>query len=76
VSTGRPPHRWLLERRVERAKAMLAAEPARPVTEVVLACGFATSAHFATVFRKVTGHTASAWRGSAAIPRGRAERPR
>lgn len=61
VSTGRPPHRWLLERRVEHAKALLAAGPARPVTEVALACGFASSAHFATVFRKATGLTPSAW---------------
>ncbi len=74
VSTGRPPHRWLLERRVERAKEMLAAEPARPVTGVALACGFTSSAHFATVFRKVTGHAPSAWRDSAAVLRGRAGR--
>lgn len=71
VSTGRPPHRWLLERRVERAKVMLATEPARPVTEVALACGFTSSAHFATVFRKVTGQTPSAWRASVAILHGR-----
>lgn len=66
ASTGRPPHRWLLERRVERAKALLAAGPARPVTEVALACGFASSAHFATVFRKIAGQTPSAWRDSVA----------
>lgn len=62
VSTGRPPHRWLLDRRVERAKAMLGADPARPVTEVALACGFTSSAHFATVFRRATGKAPSAWR--------------
>jgi AraC family transcriptional regulator len=71
ASTGRPPHRWLLERRVERAKELLAAEPARPVTEVALACGFTSSAHFATVFRKATGQTPSTWRASVAILHGR-----
>jgi AraC family transcriptional regulator len=73
VSTGRPPHRWLLERRVERAKSLLAAGPARSVTEVALACGFTSSAHFATAFRKATGQRPSAWRGSGAPPGSRAE---
>lgn len=64
VSTGRPPHRWLLERRVERAKALLSAGGgvAPSVTEVAMACGFTSSAHFATMFRKTTGQTPSAWR--------------
>ncbi len=66
VSTGRPPHQWLLDRRVERAKGLLAADPARPVTEVALACGFTSSAHFATVFRRATGKTPSAWRHAGA----------
>jgi transcriptional regulator GlxA family with amidase domain len=68
VSTGRPPHRWLLERRVERAKALLAAATggAPSVTEVAMACGFSSSAHFATMFRRATGKTPTAWRGSAA----------
>ena len=65
VSTGRPPHRWLLDRRVERAKALLEAEPSRRVTEVALACGFTSSAHFATVFRRAMGKAPSAWRHDA-----------
>ena len=65
ISAGRPPHRWLLERRVERAKALLAGDPGRPVTEVALACGFASSAHFSTVFRRATGKSPSAWRDDA-----------
>ncbi len=78
ASTGRPPHRWLLERRVEHAKELLEVRPARPVTEVALACGFTSSAHFATVFRRATGQTPSAWRDAVAPPVGRAgwARPR
>ncbi len=72
ASTGRPPHRWLQERRVERAKELLEVTPARSVTEVALACGFTSSAHFATVFRKATGQTPSAWRASATVPGSRA----
>jgi AraC family transcriptional regulator len=60
-STGLPPHRWQIERRVERAKAMLT-DPAVPVTDVALACGFGTPSHFATMFRRATGCTPSAWR--------------
>lgn len=68
VSTGRPPHRWLLERRVERAKALLAAGAGAPsVTQVAMACGFTSSAHFATMFRRATGQTPSAWRQAAGM---------
>ena len=60
-STGLPPHRWQIERRVERAKAMLTS-PAVTITDVALACGFGTPSHFATMFRRATGCTPSAWR--------------
>jgi AraC-like DNA-binding protein len=36
--------------------------PGAPVTEVAMACGSASSAHFATIFRKATGRTPSARR--------------
>ncbi|MFC5422867.1 helix-turn-helix domain-containing protein [Bosea eneae] len=61
ISTGLPPRRWLALRRVERAKALLL-DPGMSVTEVALACGFASSAHFATIFRKHVGVSPSAWR--------------
>ena len=60
-SMGLPPHRWQIERRVERAKAMLT-DPAGTITDVALACGFGTPSHFATMFRQATGCTPSAWR--------------
>jgi AraC family transcriptional regulator len=60
-STGLPPHRWQIERRVERAKAMLA-DPAATITDVALACGFGTPSHFATMFRRATGCAPSRWR--------------
>ena len=61
-STGEPPHRWLLRRRVERAQSLLADAGGGGMTEIALACGFATPSHFATVFRRLTGTTPSAWR--------------
>lgn len=53
-STGLAPHRFQMQRRVERAKMMLA-DHKRSVTDVALACGFAGSSNFASTFRKLTG---------------------
>ena len=59
--TGEPPHRWLMRRRVERACEMLA-DPMCSITEVAHACGFASSQHLATAFRKRLGMTPSQFR--------------
>jgi AraC family transcriptional regulator len=58
---GEPPHRWLMLRRIERACQMLA-ETRLSITEIALACGFASSQHFATTFRKHKGATPSDYR--------------
>jgi AraC family transcriptional regulator len=60
-STGQPPHRWLMERRLERAEGLL--EFSRvPLGEIATSCGFASPSHFARVFRQATGTTPGAWR--------------
>jgi len=51
---GVPPHRYLLGRRVARAKELLA-QTDLPVTEIALELGFASSQHFARVFRRLEG---------------------
>lgn len=51
---GDSPARWLLRQRIARARAMLAA-PGSTVAAVARACGFASPAHFAAVFRAQTG---------------------
>jgi AraC-like DNA-binding protein len=61
LAFGEPPHRHLVRRRIERAKIMLA-DPRLSVTEIALAVGFGSSAHFATAFRKLTGATPSSYR--------------
>ncbi|MFC5422864.1 helix-turn-helix transcriptional regulator [Bosea eneae] len=61
VSMGEPPHHWLVRRRIDRARGMLV-DPRFTVTEVALACGFSSSANFATTFRKHVGASPSAWR--------------
>jgi AraC family transcriptional regulator len=61
AATGRPPHRYLLERRVERAKQLLA-DPAQEIVQVALAAGFASQEHMTTVFRRLTGTTPARYR--------------
>ena len=54
ASTGVPPHHYVMELRVERAKELLIGG-FLSVTEIAHACGFASSQHMATVFRRMTG---------------------
>ena len=62
-STGHPPHRYLLNRRVARAKSLMA-DPGLSLTEIALGSGFGSSSQFATAFRRITGTTPSAHRRS------------
>jgi AraC-like DNA-binding protein len=60
-STGLPPHTWLVQARVEAAKAMLRKADASIVT-IAKACGFADQSHFARVFARHIGLSPGAWR--------------
>lgn len=60
-ATGVSPCRYLLERRIERAKELLAG-PAPTIAEIASACGFATQTGFTSAFRRVTGTTPGRWR--------------
>lgn len=53
-STGLSPHRYLLERRINRAKEMMK-DPRRTLTEIALDCGFSSSSQFSVVFKRITG---------------------
>lgn len=59
-STGLPPHRWQMARRVQEAKRLLRDQRLSP-TEAALAAGFADQAHFTRVFRRFEGTTPGAW---------------
>lgn len=63
-STGETPHRYVITRRIEKAKTLLCCRK-QSVTEIGLAVGFSHSQHFATRFRKHTGLTPSDYRVSA-----------
>ncbi len=60
-ATGRPPHRYLLEQRVERAKVLLA-DPSQIITQIALDVGFSSQSHLTSVFRRLTGLTPNAYR--------------
>jgi AraC-like DNA-binding protein len=62
-STGHPPHRYLLGRRVAHAKSLIG-QSSLTLTEVALACGFASSSQFATAFHRISGTTPSGYRRS------------
>jgi len=49
--TGQSPHDYLVRRRVECSKEMLK-ESKKSITDIAMDMGFASSAHFASVFRR------------------------
>ncbi|QWT21244.1 AraC family transcriptional regulator [Bacillus sp. NP157] len=55
-STGMPVHQYVLRRRIECARAMIASTR-MPISEVALAVGFAHQSHMATTMRRILGHT-------------------
>jgi AraC family transcriptional regulator len=62
-STGLPPHRYILRKRVEHAKVLLA-DDTLSIADVALRCGFGDQSAFANAFRKLTLQTPRAYRGT------------
>lgn len=62
-ATGVPPHRYLMQARVDRAKALLA-DGRLSISDVALRTGFGTPSHFSTVFRRMTSQSPRAYRGA------------
>jgi AraC family transcriptional regulator len=60
-ATGQAPHRFVVERRLERAKWLLA-RTETPIIDVAHEVGCRSQAHFAVLFRRETGMTPSAYR--------------
>ena len=60
-SVGASPHRWLLQKRIERAQVMLKDSNAA-ISQIALDCGFAGQSHLGRVFTKVVGTSPGAWR--------------
>jgi AraC family transcriptional regulator len=58
---GIPPHQYHVERRIERAKILLA-DPKESVTEIALTLGYSQISSFSVAFRRMTGWTPSEYR--------------
>ncbi len=61
-ATGLPPHRYLTQRRIERAKELLLGTE-RSLVEIGLVCGFGSQSHFTARFRELVGVTPKQFRG-------------
>ncbi|XGV94810.1 MAG: helix-turn-helix domain-containing protein [Leptolyngbya sp. BL-A-14] len=60
-STGVPPHQFVLQQRIERAKQLLQQQNFA-IADIALSCGFKSQSHLTTLFRKFTGSTPKAFR--------------
>jgi len=64
AATGVPPHRWQMQARIGRAKAMMAHDAAS-LADIAEATGFFDQTHLTRVFKAVVGVTPGAWMKSA-----------
>jgi len=55
-STGTTPHRYLMNRRVERAAALIQGTN-RPLSQIALEVGFCDQSHFSRLVAQATGQT-------------------
>jgi AraC family transcriptional regulator len=60
VSCGVSPHGFILNRRIDQARRMLAGS--EPIAQIASACGFSSQSHLTRMFKAVTGTTPSAYR--------------
>jgi AraC-like DNA-binding protein len=58
---GMPPHRWLLKRRIERAKELLL-DGDLEIAQIALACGFTDQSHLTRAFSRSEGYSPGKWR--------------
>jgi AraC family transcriptional regulator len=60
-TTGEPPHRYLVQLRIERAKRLLRTTD-DGIADIAFACGFANQEHMTRLFRQYLGTTPGAYR--------------
>jgi AraC family transcriptional regulator len=61
ATTGMTPHRYVMRRRIERARALLE-ETDLSIAQIAHRCGFSSQAHLTLTFRKECGLTPGAYR--------------
>jgi AraC family transcriptional regulator len=60
-SSGVPPHQYIVQRRIARAKALLR-DTSLPISSIATRAGFSTHAHFCVIFQRQTGVAPRAFR--------------
>ena len=63
AATGVSPHKWQMNTRIERAKALLL-DQRTPLAEIALMAGYSEQSHFTRAFHASTGAPPGAWRES------------
>lgn len=61
AAVGQPPHRYVVERRIERAKDLLR-NTDTPIADVALSAGFSSQSHLSNWFLRLLGVTPAAYR--------------
>jgi AraC family transcriptional regulator len=61
ASVGRPPHAYVVARRIEHAKSLLTGSNLT-LCEIALAAGFADQAHLTRRFKESVGVSPASWR--------------
>ena len=59
---GISPHRYILRKRVDKAKLLIRQHPEIKMVDVALDCGFSSQSHFNKQFRNLTGTIPSVYR--------------
>ncbi len=70
VTFGRPPYDYVLSRRIEAAKYLIASTR-EPLSQIAHACGLSDQAHLSKVFKRLVGTTPLKWRRNASVPKTR-----
>lgn len=60
-TTGEPPHRWLVQRRIARAQHLML-NSSLMLSQIALACGYADQSHLTKAFKSSMGLSPGAWR--------------
>jgi transcriptional regulator GlxA family with amidase domain len=61
TSFRRPPYRWLIERRVDRARDLMT-RSRLPLTDIAIQCGFADQSALNRSFKRIHGVSPGIWR--------------
>ncbi|MBO9127985.1 MULTISPECIES: helix-turn-helix domain-containing protein [unclassified Rhizobium] len=70
VTFGRPPYDYVLSRRIEAAKYLIASTQ-EPLSQIAHACGLSDQAHLSKVFKRLVGTTPLKWRKNASVAKTR-----